>query len=140
LKRSTYGAAVIIVIVVVALAAYVGTQPSSPSTTTSSTTTSQTSTATSTTTTTPPEPVEVAIQGLDFVPQNITVPQGTVVTWVNYDTVEHTVTSSSGPARILSGIISPGASYAYTFTRIGIYTYNCTIHSYMTGTVTVTGP
>ncbi len=37
-----------------------------------------------------------------------------------------------------SGITSEG-SYEHTFDAPGVYEYHCSVHRYMTGTVTVTG-
>jgi plastocyanin len=35
--------------------------------------------------------------------------------------------------------LAPGATFSFTFTNPGTYNYLCTIHTFMTGTVTVTG-
>jgi plastocyanin len=62
------------------------------------------------------------------------------VTWTNNDTVDHTVASSSvptGAANFTSAIIAPGGTYSYTFTVPGTYTYYCTLHAWMKGTVIV---
>lgn len=80
----------------------------------------------------------VKIQNFAFSPAAITVKKGTTVTWTNEDTAGHTVTetdSLKGPA---SSTIEQGKSYSFTFDTAGTYHYKCTIHPYMTGTVTVT--
>ncbi len=58
------------------------------------------------------------------------------VTWVNEDTVPHTVTSA---ARLFDYILQPGQTVRYTFTSPGVYEYMCTLHPWMTGKVEVVG-
>jgi len=60
---------------------------------------------------------------------------GTTVTWVNNDTVQHTVTSDT--ALFDSGPIEPGAKFTYTFTQAGAFAYHCTLVKSMTATITV---
>lgn len=43
---------------------------------------------------------------------------------------------NSGP--LSSAALATGQSYSYTFTKPGTYSYLCTIHPFMTATVTVT--
>jgi amicyanin len=80
---------------------------------------------------------KVAIQNFAFSPATIMVKVGATVTWTNEDSDPHTVTSKDG-----SGLDSPtldkGATYQYTFTKPGQYSYLCTIHPFMLGTVMVT--
>jgi plastocyanin len=81
--------------------------------------------------------ISVNISNFTFVPANITVTNGTMLTWTNNDTVQHTVTSVTGTFD--SGNINPGATYSYTFNQSGSFEYSCTIHpSIPHGTVTVT--
>ncbi|MGO9197209.1 MAG: plastocyanin/azurin family copper-binding protein [Acidimicrobiales bacterium] len=67
----------------------------------------------------------------------IRIKVGTVVTVVNHDGVTHTWTAIDGTFD--SGPIKPGASYSFTFTKAGTYRYHCTIHTFMKGTIIVTG-
>lgn len=81
-------------------------------------------------------------QSLNFSPATITVVVGVnnTVTWVNSDTVLHTVTSKtvpSGATAFDSGNMNAGAKYTYTFTVTGTYAYYCIFHSWMQGTVIV---
>jgi plastocyanin len=55
----------------------------------------------------------------------------------NDDQVQHTWTSVSGPASWDSGSLNPGATFSFTFTKAGSYSYKCSIHTFMTGTITV---
>ncbi len=78
----------------------------------------------------------VTIQGLTFGPQILAVNAGATVTWSNKDTVNHTVDSDA--VRVFnSGNLPAGKSYSHTFTSPGTYTYHCSVHPGMTGTVVV---
>jgi plastocyanin len=77
----------------------------------------------------------VSIVDFNFQPSSITVSVGTTVTWHNMGSVTHTVTSTSGLFN--SGNISPGGTFPFTFENAGTYTYHCSIHTSMTGTVIV---
>jgi plastocyanin len=57
----------------------------------------------------------------------------------NRDQTVHTWTSTSGPGSWNSGDLNPGASFSFTFAAAGTYHYQCSIHTFMTGTITVTG-
>jgi plastocyanin len=72
-----------------------------------------------------------------YTPADITVVIGvnSTVKWTNNDNMPHTVTASDGSFD--SGNLKPDATYVYTFTKAGVYHYNCTYHSWMHGTVTV---
>lgn len=78
----------------------------------------------------------VQIKNFKFVPETITVKAGTVVTWTNTDSSEHTVTASD--KSFDSKEFGQGKSYSYTFSKAGSYAYICAIHQYMKGTVKVT--
>ncbi len=75
--------------------------------------------------------------GMYYSPQTITVYLGinSTVTWVNNDSVPHTVTATDGS--FSSGNLNAGQSWSYTFTTPGTYTYYCAYHSWMTGTIVV---
>lgn len=75
----------------------------------------------------------VSISNFAFDPANITVKKGTTVTWVNNDSVTHTVTSSV----FSSPDISPGGKFEFTFNNTGTFDYNCSIHPSMKGVVNV---
>ena len=80
----------------------------------------------------------VAIKNFAFAPAAITVKAGTKVTWTNQDSDAHTVTSQHNSGPLNSTALNTGQSYSYTFTKPGTYSYLCTIHPFMTATVTVT--
>jgi plastocyanin len=60
-----------------------------------------------------------------FVPDFITVPVGTTVTWTSVGLEPHTV---SGNADLFDVELSFGDSYSHTFTEPGRYDYHCMIH------------
>ena len=57
------------------------------------------------------------------------------VTWVNNDDAPHTVTATD--SSFDSGNINAGQSWTHTFTTPGTYSYYCTYHPWMKGTITV---
>jgi plastocyanin len=70
-----------------------------------------------------------------YSPANFTISAGKTVTWANKDSTTHTVTSSTG--LFDSGILNPGQTFSHTFTQARVYSYYCTLHSWMKGNVTV---
>lgn len=78
---------------------------------------------------------EVWIQNSAFNPSSLTVPLNTTIIWTNKDGVTHTVTSNSD--LFDSGNIGNGGVYKHQFTVSGTYSYRCTIHPSMTGTIIV---
>lgn len=79
----------------------------------------------------------VSIMNFSFMPSSMTVRAGTTVTWTNHDSMNHTVTSDSGLFN--SGLLAKDQSYRYTFQNAGTYTYHCTPHPNMKGTIIVIG-
>ncbi|GAA3430859.1 cupredoxin family copper-binding protein [Kutzneria kofuensis] len=80
----------------------------------------------------------VSIKNFAFAPTTITVKVGTTVTWTNSDQDPHTVTSDGKSGPLNSKPLNQGDTYQYTFTQAGTFSYLCTIHPFMTATVTVT--
>ena len=72
-----------------------------------------------------------------FIPPALFVRVGTVVTWVNRGQEEHTVTARD--ASFGTASLSFGQTYAFTFTKVGIYEYFCANHGDMRGQVEVRG-
>jgi len=83
--------------------------------------------------------VTIDIKDYAFAPAAETVAVGTKITWVNEDSVPHTVTTTSGPASFDSGQIAAGASYSVIIETAGTYGYYCADHPQMTAKLTVTG-
>jgi amicyanin len=77
---------------------------------------------------------QVSIKDFKFQPAILHVKAGVAVTWTNLDEEPHTVVG--GPLR--SAVLAGGqASYSFTFSKPGTYTYQCSIHPFMHGTVVV---
>ena len=75
---------------------------------------------------------------LQFAPTSSTAKVGQVVQWSNGGTVAHTITFDSSNASCLDDAqIAPGSNWQVKFTAAGTYTYKCTIHPGMNGTLTV---
>ena len=80
----------------------------------------------------PPEPpvnVTVAMMNFGYDPDPLTVPAGSTVTWVNHDSVYHTVTSDQTVGPLNSPNIQQGESFSFTFTAKGDFYYHCTPHA-----------
>lgn len=78
---------------------------------------------------------QIAIQGMAFVPADLTIAAGDSVTWTNADNGAHTATADS--AAFDTGRLANGASATLTFGAAGSHPYFCAIHPMMRGTITV---
>lgn len=83
-----------------------------------------------------PKASSISIKNFSFSPATLAIKTGTKVTWINDDTVSHTVTSDSGNL-LNSGTLSPGQSFSFTFTDTGAVNYHCSIHPMMKGKIVV---
>jgi glucose/arabinose dehydrogenase/plastocyanin len=85
----------------------------------------------------------VGIDGDDsYDPNPVEISMGQTITWLNGDTVSHTVTSGSDDdpdegALFDSGAIIPGQAYSKTFEEAGTYEYYCIYHPGMVGEIVV---
>jgi plastocyanin len=77
----------------------------------------------------------VGIADFKFGPDEVHVPVGGSVKWTNNDSQQHTATSSTGAFD--AGAIQPGASTTVEFKTAGSFTYICSFHPFMSGTVVV---
>lgn len=73
---------------------------------------------------------------LSFDPPQINVPTGSIVSWTNADSIQHTVTSDE-QGLFDAGPISPGDTFENVFDSTGEFGYHCAIHPFMTGVVMV---
>lgn len=81
----------------------------------------------------------VEIKDFAFNPATITVKKGTKVTWTNQDTAKHDVTPDKESNDFKgSELLAKGEKYEFIFNKTGTYTYHCTPHPHMKGTVIVT--
>jgi len=79
--------------------------------------------------------VEVIISNLSFQPPSITLGKGSTIVWRNQDTVSHMVTAGDGSFN--SGTIVAGDTFEQKFEKSKTYTYSCSIHPEMKGTIIV---
>ncbi|HEX6068072.1 MAG TPA: plastocyanin/azurin family copper-binding protein, partial [Nitrososphaera sp.] len=68
------------------------------------------------------------------------------VVWENHDETPHTVTTDDGYVDQINGpfdtlptigLVAPGESWEFTFTKVGTYAYHCEPHPWMQGEVEV---
>lgn len=78
--------------------------------------------------------VTVHMTDFRFKPATLSIHTGDSVVFQNDDDVTHNVTADS----FKSGDLAGGKSWTYTFAKAGTYTYVCTYHPGMQGTITVT--
>ena len=81
-------------------------------------------------------PNEITIDNFSFLPQTLTVPVGTKVTWINRDDIPHTVLSVD-KTTIVSPALDTDEKFSYTFTVAGTNDYYCSVHPHMKGKVIV---
>lgn len=80
----------------------------------------------------------IEIKNYKFVPADITVTPGETVRVRNDDSVTHTMTSQAPNKAFDTGSIDPGATATFTApSTAGSYSYICSIHPFMRGTLTV---
>jgi len=90
--------------------------------------------------------VAVDARNNQFSPPEIEILAGTTVTWTNRDTVSHNIQKFVDGADfgaafgVQAGAFGPGATYSFTFKKLGDFRYTCTIHTLMDGTVHVVAP
>jgi len=79
----------------------------------------------------------VDIDNFDFSPMTLTVTVGTQVTWTNHDDIPHTVVSADTPPAFKSSALDTDDSFSVTFSKPGTYSYFCSVHPKMVGTIVV---
>jgi plastocyanin len=83
----------------------------------------------------PVDNVEISMENLAFTPASVTIPPGTNITWVNNDSVTHTVVSDEGLFE--SDEMSGSGTFSHVFSNPGTYSYHCSLHPTMKVTITV---
>jgi plastocyanin len=81
--------------------------------------------------------VKVEIEDFEYYPATVNIKTGTTVRWENEDEAPHTVTSNNTGGVLNSGTLDEDETYSYTFTNTGSYSYHCSFHPSMVGTVNV---
>ena len=87
----------------------------------------------------PPTVTDLIIIGkMTFNPDVMVISPGTTVTWINEDSVAHTVVSDSGSeVSFSSPELGRDATFSFTFEKRGTYSYHCSLHPEMTGAIIV---
>jgi plastocyanin len=76
-----------------------------------------------------PKTHTIALDGMRFQPDDLTVASGDTIVWVNKDLVAHTATSESGGFD--SKIIQPEKTWKLTIKKKGDFAYVCLLHPTM---------
>ncbi|MFH0711414.1 MAG: plastocyanin/azurin family copper-binding protein [Candidatus Aenigmatarchaeota archaeon] len=84
----------------------------------------------------------VKIKNFAFTPNILVIKKGMTVTWSNEDSTPHQIASDPHPTHtdlpeLVSGILSNGQNYSFTFTKTGTFGYHCHLHPSMKGTIVV---
>jgi len=77
----------------------------------------------------------VTMKNFEFDKKILNIKVGDIVTWVNEDAVSHTATADDGSFN--TQLLAQGEKASITFTKKGTYTYHCTVHPSMRGTIVV---
>ena len=83
-----------------------------------------------------PVALQITIDNFSFAPATLTVPAGSVVTWINHDDIPHTVVSEDN-VTFKSHALDTDEKFSFTFSKPGTYPYFCSLHPKMTGKVIV---
>ena len=82
----------------------------------------------------------VAIENFTFIPAQVTIGSGARVTWINCDVGNEDHTSTADQGAWDSSLLTagpPSALFTFTFTSAGTFSYHCTPHPTMQGSVVV---
>jgi plastocyanin len=79
---------------------------------------------------------QIVIKDFHFDPQVLTVRSGETITWINRDEEPHTVVSVEKQFK-KSGALDTDQEFTITAGAPGTYTYYCSVHPKMTGTIVV---
>jgi Icc protein len=81
-------------------------------------------------------PNEIGIDNFNFTPQILTVAAGTKVTFINNDDVPHLIVNVQGKFK-QSPVLDTDQKFSATLAKPGTYTYFCSLHPKMQGTIIV---
>ncbi len=79
---------------------------------------------------------QIVIKDFHFSPETLTVKPGEKVTWINRDDEPHTVVSVEKQFK-KSAALDTDQEFTITAGAPGTYTYYCSVHPKMTGTIVV---
>lgn len=83
------------------------------------------------------ETAAVTIDNFTFIPAELTVARGTRVVWTNRDDMVHLVVSAAKPPAFRSNPLDTGDTFAEEFDQPGRFSYFCSLHPHMQGTIVV---
>lgn len=83
-------------------------------------------------------PNTIIIQNSTFNPPEKNITAGTTITWINNDSVTHTVVSDTGTFQNIT--LNPRERFDYTFYGEGEFTYHDSVNPSMTGKINVARP
>jgi plastocyanin len=86
-----------------------------------------------------PNKNQIVIKDFHFAPETLTVKAGEKVTWINRDDEPHTVVSVEKQFK-KSSALDTDQEFTITTAAPGTYTYFCSVHPKMTGTIVVEKP
>ena len=81
--------------------------------------------------------VQATVANFKWAPDPLTAKVGDVITWTNSDTAAHKVATDDGNCTMGANIAGGGGKQSLVFNVAGTYKFHCTIHSNMTGTITI---
>jgi plastocyanin len=79
---------------------------------------------------------KIDISDFAYSPASVTVKLGTTITFMNEESVEHTATSDTEGA-FDTGTLHKGQAAHFKLNKVGIYSYHCSFHPFMHGTIKV---
>jgi plastocyanin len=79
---------------------------------------------------------QIVIKDFHFTPQTLTVKSGEKITWINRDEEPHTVVSVEKQFK-KSAPLDTDEVFSITAGAPGTYTYFCSVHPKMTGTIVI---
>jgi plastocyanin len=82
--------------------------------------------------------VKINYHEISIEPDTLKVKVGSTIEWTNEDSVEHNVTSASGPTTFASKNFGEGGTFEIKVNKPGVIHYRCTLHpATMNGTIEV---
>lgn len=79
---------------------------------------------------------EISIGQNAFTPDPLTAKVGEMIVWINNETYAHDVVGDDGTWK--SPKLEPGGRFGFKFMKPGTFTYICSIHPFMHGTIIIT--
>ncbi len=78
----------------------------------------------------------IIIKNFAFSSADVTIKKETEITWINEDSVGHSVVSDDGIA-FKSELLNKGEKYSFIFDKTGEYSYHCGLHPNMKAKIIV---